>query len=280
MVYISGVHGGNYPPLPAETRIAGLSKYPAENVYLKIGDCIETLAEKIMAEGHKKMGVKQPVSWYMIALASVFQYDEYLNDHQASEAGRTRLDWKYALHLPISFPGFPPKQFCEFRQYSLVNDLRKDDLSRVMEGVRYCGFRVRGSEDRVGSEELLDGLCLIERLSRIEKAFQEALETAAAEQTEWLRSIVLSHWYKRYPPRANAEHDTRTAEELVKDAQEVGDDSWYFLGLVREDLPDWRQQAEILRLGQVFEQQYQVVDGRATWRSEGCKNCPVNIRFS
>ncbi len=39
-----------------------------------------------------------------------------LSDRQAAEAVRSRIDWKYALSLELSDPGFDFSVLCEFRQ--------------------------------------------------------------------------------------------------------------------------------------------------------------------
>ena len=45
-------------------------------------------------------------SAWRLALVMVMQYAEGLTDRQAADAVRTRIDWKYALSLEITDPGF------------------------------------------------------------------------------------------------------------------------------------------------------------------------------
>jgi len=45
----------------------------------------------------------------------VMQYAEGLTDRQAADAVRTRIDWKYALSLEITDPGFDFSVLSEFR---------------------------------------------------------------------------------------------------------------------------------------------------------------------
>jgi transposase len=45
----------------------------------------------------------------------VFQFLENLTDRQAVEAVRGRLDWKYALGLELTNPGFDASVLSEFR---------------------------------------------------------------------------------------------------------------------------------------------------------------------
>ena len=50
-----------------------------------------------------------------LALALVLQYVEGLSDRQAADAVRGRIDWKYALGLELTDPGFDHTVLSEFR---------------------------------------------------------------------------------------------------------------------------------------------------------------------
>jgi len=43
---------------------------------------------------------------WRLALVTVFQFAEGLSDRQAADAVRGRIDWKYALSLDLTDPGF------------------------------------------------------------------------------------------------------------------------------------------------------------------------------
>ena len=53
---------------------------------------------------------------WKLALLTVMQFAEGLLDRQAAEAVRARIDWKYALGLQLSDPGF---NFSVFRSFVL-----------------------------------------------------------------------------------------------------------------------------------------------------------------
>jgi transposase len=50
-----------------------------------------------------------------LALATVLQFVEGLSDRQAADAVRGRIDWKYALGLSLTDPGFDHTVLSEFR---------------------------------------------------------------------------------------------------------------------------------------------------------------------
>lgn len=48
---------------------------------------------------------------WRLALVTCFQFAEGLSDSQAADAVRSRIDWKYALSLPLDLPGFDDSVF-------------------------------------------------------------------------------------------------------------------------------------------------------------------------
>ncbi len=50
-----------------------------------------------------------------LALAVVLQFIENLSDREAADAARGRIDWKYALGLALTDPGFDHTVLSEFR---------------------------------------------------------------------------------------------------------------------------------------------------------------------
>ncbi len=55
------------------------------------------------------------VSPHRLALTTILQFTEGLSDQQAADAVRTRIDWKFALSLELTDPGFDSSVLCEFR---------------------------------------------------------------------------------------------------------------------------------------------------------------------
>ncbi|MGI5290593.1 transposase [Nonomuraea polychroma] len=58
-----------------------------------------------------------------LALVSILQFTENLSDRKAAEAVRARIDWKYALGLELTDPGFDHSVLCEFRLRLIDNGM-------------------------------------------------------------------------------------------------------------------------------------------------------------
>ena len=92
--------------MPSETERVGQFLLAKDSAYRLVGEKLfETLSEQEFADLYPSEG--QPgLSPVILALVTVFQFIEKLPDRQAAEMLRMRLDWKYALHLPLEYEGF------------------------------------------------------------------------------------------------------------------------------------------------------------------------------
>jgi transposase len=73
---------------------------------------------------------------WRLALVLVMQFMEDLTDRQAAHAVRGRIDWKYALCLPLEDSGFDFSVLSEFRTRLGVDPSCGADLSSVPEFVK------------------------------------------------------------------------------------------------------------------------------------------------
>src|SRR6266699_745250 len=71
---------------------------------------------------------------WRLAMVTILQAIENLSDRQAAEMVRVRLDWKYALSLPMDDEGFDASSLMDFRQRLLehhAEDLLLEPILRV-----------------------------------------------------------------------------------------------------------------------------------------------------
>jgi transposase len=83
------------------------------------------------------------------------QYVENLSDRQAAEAVRARIDWKYALSLELTDPGFDYSVLSEFRKRLIDGQLETDLLSTMLETLKSQGLLKARGKQRTDSSHVL-----------------------------------------------------------------------------------------------------------------------------
>ena len=102
-------------PIPEETRRVAHAAFPDGNLCLRIADELGNLYRDDQFAGLFPDRGQPALAPARLALASVLQFVEGLSDRQAADAVRGRIDWKYALGLELTDPGFDHTVLSEFR---------------------------------------------------------------------------------------------------------------------------------------------------------------------
>jgi transposase len=84
---------------------------PKGNICIHMRDALGTFfRDEDFLDLFSEKGQPAESAW-RLALAMVMQFAKGLTDRQAADAVRTRIDWKYALSLDITDPGFDFSRF-------------------------------------------------------------------------------------------------------------------------------------------------------------------------
>src|SRR5215475_10529822 len=97
---------------------------------------------------------------WRLALVTCFQFAEGLSDSQAADAVRSRIDWKYALSLPLDSPGFDDSVLSESRTRLLegqVETLLFDKLTELRRERKW--LKTRGRQRTDSTHVLAAGTC-------------------------------------------------------------------------------------------------------------------------
>ena len=70
---------------------------------------------------------------WCLAMVVVMQFMENLTDRQAADAVRSRIDWKYALSLELTDPGFNFSVLSEFRARLVDGGAESQLLEQLLE---------------------------------------------------------------------------------------------------------------------------------------------------
>src|SRR5260370_10205171 len=118
-------------PIPDETRLLAHRLSPKGTLVTQVRDALGPIySDEQFAHLFPKRGRAAKPPW-RLALVPVLQAIERLTDRQAAEAVHTRIDWLYALALPLDDPGFAYSILTASRQRLLAaqaHDLFLDPL--------------------------------------------------------------------------------------------------------------------------------------------------------
>lgn len=260
--------------MPEETAQIAKVIYKIENMYIRIGDQLAKLFEGLSLAGLDPTGEKSVNNLRILALVTVFQCIENMPDLSVPEAVRNRMDWKYALHLPINGPVFTSQELCNFRQLLLFNLEGFNVFQEVINCLGKIGYVGSSEVDCQTSGQLLKKVCDISRIEQISRAINQTIEALAVYDPEWLRKITLPHWYERYNQKPEKSSNVNISNNLVFLIHAYRDDILHILNSIEdEDRLQLKSIPEIRRLHLLFQQQYDIKGDQIVWRSDGCTIC-------
>ncbi len=263
-----------FPNLSKDTVEAVEAAFGKSNVYVMIGNMVNTLfADLDLSNLYPEEGVSKEFP-YLLSLVTVFQYNEGIADRQAAEATRVRTDWKYALHLPLSYPGVGASAFCDFRRRLLTNDSHEAEFQHLLARLKATGYLPEAPLPGADADILLQSVCTRSRLELVTSAMAQAVQTLVATRNEWLRRIVRPHWYQRYSRDLSALQFRDDCESQIALAESIGADGLYLLkAIAQEGTSQLAGLAEIQSLKQLWDRQFERRDDGCKWRASGCANC-------
>ena len=214
-----------------------------------------------------KRGRAAEAPW-RLALVTVLQALENLSDRQAAEMVRGRLDWKYALSLPLDDQGFDASILVDFRQRLLdhgAQDLLLDPILRVC---REHGWLKAGGKQRTNSTFVLANVRHLSSLESVGESLRAVLNELTEVAPDWLLGVVSLDWFDRYVHRFELQRFPKGKQAQDALRTQVGEDSWHLLQAALDEQAPQSVRAcpSLAVLGQVWQQHFERVDGLIRWR--------------
>ncbi|HWR66421.1 MAG TPA: hypothetical protein VN364_09905 [Bellilinea sp.] len=260
--------------IPAETSIAARNLYNVQHIYLRIGDHMDSILNRVDVGMFDATSRLSTPTLTRLGLASAFQLAEGLADPQAAESTYQRLDWKYALFLPVKHPGISEHELCHFRRglYSTASGQRQ--FAILLAELRRYGLFPRTTGPLLDTQTALERICQITRLYALDLAIKEALGMLVSFAPNWLLEHVSPHWYERYSTRRLSPGKRFASDDLVAEANRLGADIWHLLkALQSEDAKGWVGKTEIQTLSRLFYSQFSREGDEVQWNSINCGDC-------
>src|SRR3712207_532314 len=150
--------------IPPETVRVARAAFPKGTVVTRLRDEFSELyRDEDFGRFYPKRGQPAFAPW-RLALVTVPQFLEQLSDRQAAEAVRSRIDWKYALGLELTDPGFHFSVLGEFRDRLLDGPSKHLLLDAMLERFRQRGLLKARGKQRTDSTHVLAAIRDLDRL--------------------------------------------------------------------------------------------------------------------
>ena len=265
---------GPIETLPIETARVALTVFNSGEPYIVLGDCISQILGDLPFKDLTN-GLSSPSgSHVLLAMVTVMEYAEKFTDSQASEAARVRIDWKYALHLPLVYPWIHPQGLCEFRAWMRLNEPAQQVFQQILDRLDSCEA-LKGRLDLPrDATQTIDEICDRNRLMSVGSAMGRTLESIAACRPDWLRKAALPHWFERYVRMSFQQYLPYSQETLEVQACSIGKDALYLLeAIAKTEDSCLSSSPESQELFKIWQQQFHGEQGDVKWRLNGCSRC-------
>lgn len=245
------------PPVPRETAFKAKAAFDHNNFYIQAGENWEVIFRDIQLECLSGAVGDPMVEGTALPLITFFQFIEDLNDAQAVDALRTRLEWKFALHLPVNSLAFRQNTLCEFRQRALADSQCQREYQYLLDRLFAFDPPLYDRFHDFKNLDVVSAVCSINHFSRVEESIRQALEELACKYPEWLRKAALPHWYGRYNPSAPGFKSVASPHRQENSIRETEADIHHLLEEAhRSGLPEIHALQEIEALDRVLELQF------------------------
>jgi len=162
--------------IPEETVRVAKAAFPKGNVYIKMRDELGVLYQDSQFADLFPTHGQMALSPGVLALVTVMQFAEGLSDRQAAEAVRARIDWKYALNLALTDPGFDHTVLSEFRGRLLNGQAEERLLSHMLEQFKAKGWLKSQGQQRTDSTHVLATVRKLNRLECVGETMRQTLK--------------------------------------------------------------------------------------------------------
>jgi transposase len=254
--------------VPEETARVAKRAFPKGTLTMFLRDELASVyTDETFAHLFPKRGRPAEAPW-CLALVTVLQAIEQLTDRQAAEAVRARIDWKYALNLPLDDEGFDFSLLSDFRQRLIDTQAEHLVLEPILKQSRERGWLKAGGKQRTDSTAVLASVRALNSLESVGESMRAALNAIAEVQPDWLTANLDTDWFERYVHRFEMARFPKKESQKQQLREQVGRDVDRLLtNLNATGAPQQaRDLPEVVLLRQIFAQHYEKKGEQVKWR--------------
>ncbi len=247
--------GSRIPDIPAGTVRAGQAVIGEDSPFRALADALGDLAICCTSNLLAGAWVSDTFSFLTCSLLTLFQFKDALTDAEAAHALHARVDWKYALHLPLSHTGIQPATLCLFRQRIKSEPAAGQAFQAIAHSVMNLRIWPHMDEEFSLVELPLVRLCTVNQIDWKTEVMTQAIESLATFSPAWLRQYALPQWYSRYSASRVATLKHLQNEALFALAEATDADVIYLVKMLQgEDAANLAPLAEVRQLKRIWQQ--------------------------
>ena len=243
--------------IPESTSHAAKAAFPKGNPYLQLRDELGPIYSDVdFADLYPHRG--QPaLEPGRLALVTVFQHMENLSDQKAADAVRGRIDWKYALGLELTDPGFDASVLSEFRTRLLRGGAEQRLLDLLLRRLQEAGFVKAKGKQRTDSTHVLANIRELSRLELIGETVRAALNELSCVDGDWVRAKTSSIWHEFYDHRVEESRLPKGKKARAAKASHMGHQGFLLLGWISAEKPLLSNLPSVEILRRVWNEQFE-----------------------
>src|SRR5258708_2206727 len=258
--------------IPAETVRIAQAACPKGTLAMRLRDALGALYTDEQFAALYPMEGQPGYAPGRVAVVRVLQYSENLTDRQVANAVREGIDWKYSLGLDLSDAGFDSSLLSAFRTRLVEQQAETLLLDRLLSVCKQHGWLKEGGKQRTDSTHVLARVRSLSNLECVGETLRAALDDLAALAPEWLVKQITPDWFERYSHRVENYRLPKAESQRTALAQQIGADGLHLLAVLavleRIDAPTEGKDLESVQvLRQVWQQYYELSEGKARWRA-------------
>ena len=252
------LHPQAIPPVPEETMRVAHAAFPRGNTYIQMRDQLGVFyRDEDFAPLFPTRGQPALAPW-RLALVLVLQFAEGLPARQAAEAVRSRIDWKDALRLDLTDPGFDASVLSAFRSRLVAGNAEHRLLEAMRERFQAAGLLKARGRQRTDSTHVLGAIRALNRLLSVGETLRRAVNALAVAAPDWLQAHLDPAWVERYGKRFDDYRLPKDKAERQALAELIGADGHRLWDALTEPgaPAELRNLPAVATLRQVWLQQY------------------------
>lgn len=255
--------------IPAETVRVAQAAFPHQTRFMQMRDTLGTIYNHPTLEALYPPRGKPAEAPWRLALITVMQCAANLSDRAAADAVHSRIDWKYALSLELTDPGFHYSVLAKFRTRLVAGQAETILLEALLERLQACRLLHAGGRARTDSTHVLAAVRTLNRLECMGETLRATLNALAVVAPDWLRQQITAEWFMRYSLRVEEGRLPESEAQRTAYAEQIGVDGLQLLqALYHATAPHWLRAVptvETLRTTWLH-QYYTDTQGQCRWR--------------